>query len=90
MLLAKKIFFLKKKLIKQVILCLIEVQILLGYEFIQLSTSNIYLVHKRLSIIDLSNHANQPLYDENKNWIIVYNGEIYNYKEIRKELEKNK
>ncbi len=59
-----------------------------GYEFIQLSTTNIHLVHKRLSIIDLSNHANQPLYDENKNWIIVYNGEIYNYKEIRKELEK--
>jgi asparagine synthase (glutamine-hydrolysing) len=59
-----------------------------GYEFIQLSKTNIHLVHKRLSIIDLSNHANQPFYDENKNWVLVYNGEIYNYREIRKELEK--
>jgi len=43
------------------------------------------LGHSRLSIIDLSTTANQPLYY--KDWVIVFNGEIYNYTEIKKELE---
>ena len=44
------------------------------------------LVHRRLSIIDLSSAAHQPMQDEDTgNWI-VYNGEIYNYREIRKSL----
>ncbi len=46
------------------------------------------LGHVRLSIIDLTDSAHQPMSDEeNKLWI-VYNGEIFNYKELRKELEK--
>jgi asparagine synthase (glutamine-hydrolysing) len=44
------------------------------------------LGHTRLSIIDLSDNANQPLEDEN--YSIVFNGEIYNYKTLKKELEK--
>jgi len=45
------------------------------------------LVHRRLSIIDLSSAAHQPMVDENNgNWIVC-NGEIYNYREIRKLLE---
>ncbi|MCH8904431.1 MAG: asparagine synthase (glutamine-hydrolyzing) [Bacteroidetes bacterium] len=40
----------------------------------------------RLSIIDTSEKANQPLHDANARYVIVYNGEIYNYKELRKEL----
>lgn len=48
----------------------------------------IYLGHNRLSIIDLSNHANQPFISKDKDYVITFNGEIYNYKEIRKELEK--
>lgn len=44
------------------------------------------LGHKRLSIIDLDN-GSQPMYNEKKDIVIVYNGEIYNYKELRKELE---
>lgn len=49
-------------------------------------TKSLALGHTRLSIIDLSNHAHQPMYNENKNFILVFNGEIYNYQEIRKEL----
>ncbi|MFQ5714605.1 MAG: asparagine synthase (glutamine-hydrolyzing) [Candidatus Scalinduaceae bacterium] len=43
---------------------------------------------KRLSIIDLSKAAHQPMFDENKRFVIVYNGEIYNFKDIRQELFK--
>src|SRR5258706_10884683 len=43
--------------------------------------------HTRLSIIDLSIEANQPFFSSNGRYVIVYNGEIYNYQDIRKELE---
>lgn len=43
------------------------------------------LGHRRLSIIDLSSGGHQPMHFENL--VIVFNGEIYNYTEIRKELE---
>ena len=42
--------------------------------------------HKRLSIIDLSKNGDQPLLSEDKNFIIVYNGEIYNYKSLLPEV----
>jgi len=46
------------------------------------------LAHQRLSIIDLSERSNQPL--EKNELVIVFNGEIYNYKELKKQLiEKN-
>ncbi len=45
----------------------------------------VWLGHNRLSIIDLSNEANQPFHFEN--FIIIFNGEIYNYIEIKKELQ---
>jgi len=45
------------------------------------------LVHTRLSILDLSVHGSQPMRDEASNWSITYNGEIYNYLEIRRELQ---
>ncbi len=44
------------------------------------------LGHRRLKVIDLSNHAQQPMETENGRYVIVFNGEIYNYKEIRKQL----
>ena len=40
----------------------------------------------RLSIIDLESRSNQPMIDESGRFIIIYNGEVYNYLEIRKEL----
>ncbi len=45
------------------------------------------LGHRRLSIIDLSTAANQPMATADKNLWLVFNGEIYNHAEIRKELE---
>jgi len=49
--------------------------------------NNIALGHRRLSIIDLSTHGHQPMSNDNKNIWITYNGEIYNFIEIKKELE---
>lgn len=45
------------------------------------------LIHRRLSILDLSSAGHQPMVAGNARYAITYNGEIYNYKEIRKELE---
>lgn len=46
------------------------------------------LGHRRLSIIDLSTAANQPMVNEAGNVALVFNGEIYNHADIRKDLEK--
>jgi len=45
------------------------------------------LGHRRLSIIDLSEAAKQPISNENKNLWLVFNGEIYNFLKLRKKLE---
>lgn len=50
---------------------------------------SLLLGHNRLSIIDLSDEANQPFFDKGRNHAIVFNGEIYNYVELRDELRKN-
>ena len=42
--------------------------------------------HRRLSIIDLSAHANQPMVDAALQLVLVFNGAIYNYRELRTEL----
>lgn len=42
---------------------------------------------RRLTIIDLSDAGNQPLFDETGRYTLTFNGEIYNYKDIRAELE---
>ncbi len=47
---------------------------------------NVALGFRRLSIIDLSENACQPLYNEDKTVAVIFNGEIYNFMEIRKEL----
>ncbi|MBK8111726.1 MAG: hypothetical protein IPK46_16105 [Saprospiraceae bacterium] len=46
---------------------------------------SLFLGHLRLSIIDLSARGNQPM--KKGDYTVTYNGEIYNYLEIRKELE---
>lgn len=45
------------------------------------------LAHRRLSIIDLSARANQPMEDAHGDYRIVFNGEIYNYRELRSTLK---
>lgn len=45
------------------------------------------LGHRRLRILDLSERADQPMWDERGEVVIVFNGEIYNYRELRSELE---
>ena len=47
---------------------------------------NTALGHSRLSIIDTSDAANQPFIHESGNYILVFNGEIYNYKALRQQL----
>ncbi len=47
---------------------------------------NICLGHQRLKIIDLSNHAKQPMVDSHLNLSIIFNGCIYNYQAIKREL----
>ena len=42
--------------------------------------------HRRLSIIDLSEKSNQPLVDQELGLALVFNGTIYNYRELRAEL----
>lgn len=44
------------------------------------------LAHRRLSIIDLSSAGHQPMLDENGHFCIVFNGEIYNFQDLRREL----
>ena len=48
--------------------------------------NKINLGHTRLSIIDLNERSNQPFYDKQSGNILVFNGEIYNFKEIKKDL----
>lgn len=46
------------------------------------------LGHVRLSILDVSANGHQPMFSKNKNFCLVFNGEIYNFKELRIDLEK--
>lgn len=49
-------------------------------------SANVGLGHRRLSIIDLSDDANQPMDSHSMRYICVYNGEVYNFKQIAKDL----
>ncbi len=50
--------------------------------------TQVTLGHNRLSIIDLSTQANQPMWDADHRCCLVYNGEVYNYIELRAELSR--
>ncbi len=50
--------------------------------------NNVSLGHRRLSIIDLSSAGHQPMCNENETMWIIYNGEVYNFRPIRDELER--
>lgn len=45
--------------------------------------AGIYLGHRRLSIIDLDASANQPMHSDDGRYTIIFNGEIYNFHELR-------
>ena len=59
-----------------------------GHGLWQSEQKNLILVHRRLSIIDLSDSAAQPMLSKDGQITIVFNGEIYNYIEVREELKK--
>lgn len=46
-----------------------------------------WLGHRRLKIIDLSHKADQPMANEDGSVVLTYNGEVYNFRELRRELE---
>ena len=48
---------------------------------------NVAMGFRRLSLIDLSENGGQPIYNEDKTLVLTFNGEIYNFKELRAELE---
>ena len=55
------------------------------------SDSNVPMIlgHRRLSILDLNPRANQPMVSDGSRYVIVSNGEIYNFRELRRELEQD-
>ncbi|WP_286919579.1 asparagine synthase (glutamine-hydrolyzing) [Pseudomonas sp. UBA6753] len=57
-----------------------------GYEITSINGNCLVLGHTRLSIIDLSSAGHQPMYSHDRKYSVVFNGEIYNYRELRVEL----
>lgn len=49
---------------------------------------NVGLGHRRLSIIDISENGTQPMFSADKRFVIIFNGEIYNYIELKAQLKK--
>ena len=72
------------------ILCMVDSQKHRGPDY---NNSFIYnkvaLGHNRLMIIDCTEKANQPMFNENRTVAIVFNGEIYNFKELKKKYFSN-
>ncbi len=58
-----------------------------GHELYPMDSATVGLAQARLSIIDLSAAGHQPMHSPDGRWAIVFNGEIYNYRELRAELE---
>lgn len=51
------------------------------------SAPGVGLVHARLSLVDPSPRSHQPLWDVSRRYCLIYNGEVYNYRELRRHLE---
>lgn len=82
----------KGKLDEKAILAMNRVSKHRGEDFsrylqIKFQNQNLFFGHNRLKIIDLSEDANQPFTDEKQKKILIYNGEIYNYKTLQNRLK---
>lgn len=53
---------------------------------LQVGGSRVYMGHTRLSILDLSEAGNQPMFSDCGNYCIIFNGEVYNHQELRQKL----
>lgn len=53
------------------------------------NNNGVALAHRRLSIIDLSDAGKQPIESHNNQYVMTFNGEIYNHLELRKKLERS-
>jgi len=53
------------------------------------AAGGVVLGHRRLAIVDLTSGGKQPMHSKDGRFVIVFNGEIYNYREIRSELEES-
>ncbi len=58
-----------------------------GSDIWQDEVNGLTLIHRRLSVIDLSEDGAQPMHSPSGRYIITFNGEIYNYLELRRDLE---
>jgi asparagine synthase (glutamine-hydrolysing) len=58
-----------------------------GFHTAACGSGQIYFGHNRLKIIDLSDQANQPFLSAEGRYVLVYNGEIYNYRQLRRQLQ---
>ncbi len=61
-------------------------QLLLGKSNLPQIPAKLFLLHKRLSILDLRSHAKQPMTCGQNRYYLIFNGEIYNYLELKQEL----
>ena len=58
------------------------------YQKVKRLKKNLIFYHTRLKIIDLSDGSNQPMSSQNSRYTIVYNGELYNFKKLKKNFRK--
>lgn len=58
-----------------------------GHGFYWNDDHRLMLIHRRLAIIDLNPTGQQPMFDDKRDYSIVFNGEIYNFKQLKQELQ---
>ena len=51
------------------------------------NNNTVHFLHRRLSILDLSDAANQPFYSDDGRYVLIYNGEVYNFKELAQQYK---
>lgn len=58
------------------------------YEQLMVNNCRVFLGHNRLKVIDLSNEGNQPFFSHDRRHVLLFNGEVYNYRELKAQLQK--